>query len=62
MLVSTSVYFTFLFYLNGVLLVEDLGHFSLKKIEIIYLKDMLMREIFCICSHVLLDSCVLDWS
>lgn len=62
MLVSISVYFTLLFYLNGVLLVVDLGHFSLEKIEIIYLKDMLMGEIFCICSHVLLDSCVLDWS
>ena len=45
-----------------VVVVVDLGHFSLKKIEIIYLKDMLMREIFWICSHVLLDSCVLDWS
>ena len=48
MLVSISVYFTLLFYLNGVLLVVDLGHFSLEKIEIIYLKDMLMGEIFCI--------------
>ena len=48
MLVSISVYFTLLFYLNGVLLVVDLGHFRLEKIAIIYLKDMLMGEIFCI--------------
>ena len=62
LLVLLSDYFTFLFYLKGILLMVDLGHFSLKRIEIIYLKDLLLGEILGICSHKLLDSCVLDWS
>lgn len=50
------------FTMRSILLIVDLGHFNLKRIETINLKDLLAGEILCLCSHVLLDSRVLDWS
>lgn len=50
------------FTMRSILLIVDLGHFNLKRIETIHLKDLLVGEILCLCSHVLLDSRVLDWS